>query len=371
MIDTKVLNKTLWLDLRGNHDNFNVQHLYHSTDLFRNFSSQGPHHKKSYLYQVNVDGLKYDFIGLDASIEPGTKRPYNFIGMIDNDELSRVKSMVVKSNANYSIWFAHYPTSTILTPPGYINIKKFIGQFDSSILFVAGHLHTLGRMVNRMYALQPEGFLELELGDFLRTRRIRLAVVDHGLLSILDVPLGTYPLAIITNPKNMLLNNPFKEEISLQAKSTHVRILAFSKASILWCKIKIDDEEWKKCEKRSENFFVVPWSPQKYSHGKHQIDLHVEDGDGRVFTNQQQFALDGTKMQFDFLARFILMGDLTTIFQIGYIFALFVCTLPLVTFKLWQILLKCKNAILFSMPLCNSLLKFNFNSQSKNFDDQR
>jgi hypothetical protein len=266
--------------------------------------------------------------------------------MVDQEELARVETMVRNSNSNYTLWFAHYPTSTILTPAGYMNIRKFVGQFDKSVLFVAGHLHTLGRMINRMYTLQAEGFLELELADFLRTRRFRLAAFDNGLLSVVDVPLNTFPVAIITNPKNMLFNNPFKENINLQAKSTHIRILAFSKAPVVKCKVKIDDEEWRMCDKKTENFFTVPWTASKYAVGKHKISLHVEDAEERIFTDNHFFAMDGTKLSFDFLARFILMSDLTTIFQISYIIALCVCTLPLVIFKIWQMLLKCECSLL-------------------------
>ena len=219
---------------------FDFQYLYHSSDLFRNFSSQGRHHKQSYITQVQVDDTKFDIVALDASIEPGTKRPYNFIGMMTEDEMQRVENMVKSSTANHTIWFAHYPTSTILTPPGQKSIRKFIGEFDKSVLFVAGHLHTLGRLVNRMYTLQSEGFLELELADFLRTRRFILAAFDNGLFSVLDVPLNTYPLALITNPKNMLFNNPFKENIELIKQSTHIHVLAFSKSPIIKCKVQIN-----------------------------------------------------------------------------------------------------------------------------------
>lgn len=342
LVDTKVLSKTKWLDIRGNHDNFNVAELYGKNDLFRNFSSQGRYHKKSYIQQVVDNGIKYNFVGLDCSIEPGSKRPYNFIGMVDDDELQHVKDIVDKNKADYSIWFAHYPTSTIMTPANHPNIRKFVGQFDNSILFVAGHLHTLGRLVNRMYTLHPEGFLELELADFMRTRRFRIVAVDHGLLTIIDKPLDTYPIALITNPKNMLFNNPFKENINLIKESTHIRILAFSKSAITLCQISIDDERWQKCDQKNDNFFVVRWNPAKYSSGKHRIKIHVEDADGGTFEDEHYFATDGTKISFDFLAKFILMSDLTTVFQIGYIIALIVCSLPLVVFKVWQMLLKCK-----------------------------
>lgn len=342
LVDSGIFNKTKWLDIRGNHDNFNVQYLHSSSDLFRNFSAQGRYHKRSYLHQEDVDGIKYNFLGLDASAEPGTKRPYNFIGMVPLDEMNRVETLLKDSPGNYTIWFAHYPTSTIMTRPGASNIRQFIGKFDESSIFVAGHLHTLGSLLFRMYTLQPEGFLELELGDFMKNRLFRVGVFDHGLFSFADVKLGTWPIAVITNPKNLLFNNPFKEDIGLQRKSTHIRIVAFSTSQITLCKIRINDDDWQKCEKKTDNFFVVPWSPSSYLQGKHKIEVLVGDADGRIFNQEQFFALDGTRAQFDLLARFVLMSDITTVFQIEFFVAFVICLTPLVVFKTWQLLIKCK-----------------------------
>jgi Icc-related predicted phosphoesterase len=345
LVESNVLNKTTFMDIRGNHDNFNVEFLNSNADLFKNFSAQGKHHKRSYLKQIEVDGVKYNFVALDASIEPGSKRPYNFIGMIPKEELIRVEKLVKDSPANYTVWFAHYPTSTIITPAGFDHIRKFIGNFNHSSIFVAGHLHTLGSLVFRMYTLQPEGFLELELGDFMKNRLFRLGVFDHGLFSFADVKLGTWPIAVITNPKDIHFNNPFKENIEIQRSSTHIRIVAFSTSPITQCKIRIDDGEWEKCEKQTENFFTVPWVPSRYLKGKHNIELLVGDADGRIFNHDQLFALDGTRVNFDFLAKFILMSDVTTIFQVGFFVAFVICLLPLLVFKIWQFMIKCKSQI--------------------------
>lgn len=309
-------------------------------DYYRHFSAQGKQHMKSYLHQEHHEGIIYNFIALDASIQPGTKRPYNFIGTIDESELDRIDKLIENTaRAKYTIFFAHYPTSTIRIPSKHENIRKFVGKFNSTLAFLAGHLHTMGNLVTRMYTLHPEGFLELELADFMKHRRYRLAVIDHGCLSFVDVSLNTWPIAIITNPKNMLFNNPFKEDINIQ-KGSHIRIVAYSPAKITLCKIKIDDGDWKKCFKKTENFFVVPWNFSHYANGKHKIELFVGDSDGRIFTQEQYFALDGTRISFDFLARFVLMSDLTTIFQILYAIAAMICLLPLLYFKTWWILIK-------------------------------
>lgn len=348
LIDTGIFNKTEWLDIRGNHDNFNVQFLGSKEDLYRNFSAQGKYHKRSFLHHVEEDGVKYNFLGLDASVEPGTKRPYNFIGMVHPDEFARIEAMMKEKPANHTVWFAHYPTSTIMTPPGSDNIRKFIGKFADSSIFVAGHLHTLGSLVYRMYTLQPEGFLELELGDFMRNRLFRLGVFDHGQFSFADIKLGTWPIAVITNPKNILFNNPFKEDLSVQRKSTHIRVVAFSTSEITQCKIRIDDGDWKMCDKKTKNFFAVPWDAHAYAHGKHSIELLVGDADGRIFNQKQTFALDGSRNHFDFLARFVLMSDITTVFQVFFFASFVVCLTPLVVFKSWQLLIKREFGSLFA-----------------------
>lgn len=101
--DTNVLKKTEWLDIRGNHglyltklpikfitnflpnilDNFNVASLKSRENYFTNYSVQGKKHSRSYLKQLHHNGDTYSFIGIDACLEPGPRRPFNFVGMID------------------------------------------------------------------------------------------------------------------------------------------------------------------------------------------------------------------------------------------------------------------------------------------------
>lgn len=51
----------------------------------------------------------------------------------------------------------------------------------------------------------------------------RLLAVDHGLVSFVDVTLNSWPVVLITNPKNALFLAEGHEPTSLIQHSTHVR----------------------------------------------------------------------------------------------------------------------------------------------------
>uniref|UniRef100_A0A182QW63 Calcineurin-like phosphoesterase domain-containing protein n=1 Tax=Anopheles farauti TaxID=69004 RepID=A0A182QW63_9DIPT len=342
--DTNVLNKTVWLDIRGNHDNFNVPALQTRQDLFTNYSAQGRHHTRSYMHQVSVGGERYTFIAVDACLDPGPKRPFNFVGMLSRNETQHLINIAERSrelDTNYTIWFGHYPTSCILTPGlGSGGIRNLIGRYREAYAYLSGHFHTLGGAVPRMYTLQEEGFLELELGDWMRNRRYRLAAFDHGLFSFVDVHHNQWPVVLVTNPKDALFVIPGKEDLDSIMDSTHIRLLVFSPAKIAECQVKIDDHNWQDCKQTSRQLFVVPWEPSRYKRGFHKLLVYVLDTDGRSRVIEQQFTLDGSRLQFDFLAKLVLMYDTNKIFQTFFSVALIIYLVPLCVFRIWHTLVR-------------------------------
>lgn len=149
-------------------DNFNVAGFDSKQNYFTNYSVQGKNHPRSYIYQIRERGELYSFIGVDACLEPGPKRPFNFIGMLDDVEVDEINRLIYQTEitgSNYSIWFGHFPTSCIVSP-GHGEVRSLIGKDNKSMVYVCGHLHRLGGLVPKMYTLQQQGFLELELGDW-------------------------------------------------------------------------------------------------------------------------------------------------------------------------------------------------------------
>lgn len=217
-----VRNRTVWLDIRGNHDNFNVPGDGSAQNYFRTYSVQGAQHARSYMRQVvaGTGGERYTFIAVDACLEPGPKRPFNFIGVLtaqDARQLQRLADEAHAAGGDYTIWFGHYPTSCIVTEEsGAAGLRRLIGSHRESVVYMCGHLHQLGGAVPRMYTLQRDGFLELELGDWKSNRTYRLAAIDHGMFSFVDVQHGQWPVVLVTNPKNALYHLPDKEDPAVQ-----------------------------------------------------------------------------------------------------------------------------------------------------------
>lgn len=342
--DTNVLNKTTWLDIRGNHDNFNVPALQAKQDLFTNYSVQGKNHPRSYMHQIAKNGDRYSFIAVDACLDPGPKRPFNFVGMLSMNETQHIINLAEKSRAmetNYTIWFGHYPTSCILTPGlGTSGIRNLISKYQEGYAYLCGHFHRLGGAVPQMYTMQNEGFLELELGDWMKNRMYRLAAFDHGQFSFVDLQHNQWPVVLVTNPKNALFNVPGKEDPKAQLESSHIRLLAFSPSKISECQVKVDQEEWVDCTRSSRELFVVPWMPVMYTQGAHKITVFVRDEDGRYRVVEHEFTLDGSRKKFSTMARFVLMYDTNKIFQAFFSVALISCLLPLCVFRIWHTLVR-------------------------------
>lgn len=57
------------------------------------------------------------FVALDACLEPGPKRPFNFFGVVRERDTEHLRTLIraVEAGSSHSVWFGHYPTSCILS----------------------------------------------------------------------------------------------------------------------------------------------------------------------------------------------------------------------------------------------------------------
>ncbi|XP_029197493.2 transmembrane protein 62-like [Acropora millepora] len=309
--ETQVEKKTKWIDLRGNHDAFDVPSLSGAENFFKDYSMTGPEGykgSKPYQYVYHTKYGSYAFNGIDFNPDPGPKRPFNFFGHVDQERINAMEKLADTSNSfNMTIWFGHHPFSVTTTP----SVRKIL---RSGAVYLCGHLHTLAEVVPRMYAVHTDGHLELELGDWLDTRNYRVLAIDHDIFSFVDVRLNTWPIILITNPKDAHYVMPPHEPLGRMRKSTHIRFLAFSPAPIASATVEIDGSIFSNVATHVKGpLFVCQWNPDVFSTGIHSITVKVKDTAGRISARTQLFSLDGSRPTLDLIPAFLLLTDFFTL----------------------------------------------------------
>jgi len=306
-----------WLDIRGNHDNLNVQNRNSSQNFYRNFSSMGREgNLESYKYTKSIRGKKYNFVALDATLDVGTRFPFNFIGDFSEDQQKRIKQLVGDLNEEEAtIFFGHYPSSTVRQ-------KQFLlDTVSGGRVYLCGHLHDLYFRMHNMYSMHGDETLELELVDWKWNRAYRLLAVDQGYLSHVDVRFGQWPIILPTLPKNSEFLLKTKEPDFDFSKNSEIRTLVFSDVEIktVTCYINGGSGMTGKMEGKGP-LFTCPWNPNNYRIGLHKLKIVAEDTKGRIQTVEHSFTLDKTAaIPFNhFLPSIILGISFSTIFQILY-----------------------------------------------------
>ncbi|XP_055329801.1 transmembrane protein 62-like [Paramacrobiotus metropolitanus] len=311
--ESRVTEKTVWLDIRGNHDTFNVPSHDSKMNYFRTHASRGNFTSYHYVHRYGANSVS--FIAMDATPDPGFRRPFNFFGIITEQQMEELHRFADDAkSSNVTIWFGHYPTSYISSPPPGIS-----HTMRGAVAYLSGHLHTLGGLAPELYALQKSGTLELELGDWKANRLFRIAAIDHDLMSFADYEFNQWPIVLVTNPKNVRFYAPVHEPLDRIARSTHIRVLAFSPHGIHSVQILLPDATTYQTATRvrsSSPLFTLPWDASRYAIGSHTLTVRVEDSAGNIREIVQEFATrDAQVPGFSLLRRLILMGDVGRFFE--------------------------------------------------------
>ncbi|XP_058521962.1 transmembrane protein 62 isoform X6 [Ochotona princeps] len=284
----------------------------------------------SFHYVHSTPFGNYSFIYVDATQDPGPKRPYNFFGILDEKRMRELLQLSKESSrSNHTIWFGHFTTSTILSPsPGIRSIMS------SATAYFCGHLHTLGGLMPVLHTRHSQGTLELEVGDWKDNRRYRIFAFDHDLFSFADLSFGKWPVVLITNPKPLLYTCAKHEPLERLLHSTHIRVLAFSLYSITSVTVKIDGIHLGQAVHLSGPIFTLKWNPQNYSNGTHDIEVIVQDSAGRSKNAHHTFSIqENIHLTFDPVASFILLTEHCTVVRVIFVMIVLIQLAVLITFR--------------------------------------
>ncbi|XP_071790567.1 transmembrane protein 62-like [Asterias amurensis] len=328
-----VTEKTIWIDVRGNHDAFGVPGADHQFNYYRKYSVRGSGGDGTFRYQHKLPFGTYSFVSVYAILNPGPKRPFNFFGILDESNLQKLEDFTKDQKlSNHTVFFGHYPTSTIIAPH-----TRLSNALQTGVTYLCGHLHSFGGMVPHMNAVQKNGVVELELEDWKENRMYRVMAFDHDLLSFVDVKFGTWPVILITNPKRARFLSLRHEPLRKMVHSTHIRFLVHSPDTIASTIVEIDGVVLGSAVHVRGPLFVIPWDPSEYPAGLHSIKVTAMDAAGRIHSEGYQFSLDGSRPPQWLMPSFFLLTDIPFIFWILYICAVVVFVLALLSLR-WMAL---------------------------------
>ncbi|KAJ6429349.1 hypothetical protein OIU84_020889 [Salix udensis] len=232
------LDKRIFYDLRGNHDNFGVPEIGGSSDFFSKYSINGQFGRKGNINSVTVEtgDRKHLFVGLDSTMSTGVRGPTNLFGHPTDQLLAEIDSQLSqwdsqKGKPTTKISFGHFPLSFSALSQSQKSLKDVFLKHSISA-YLCGHLHTrFGKNLKRHH-LSNENFLssleffqlnmhpkpsesakncssqapplkefwEWEMGDWRKSRAMRIMAVDKGHVSYLDIDFKTGTKTTIVLP---------------------------------------------------------------------------------------------------------------------------------------------------------------------------
>jgi hypothetical protein len=286
-----------WFDIRGNHDCFDVSSWDDDRNMFAHYSKMK---LPSYSHVFDLPFGKFGIIAVDGCPDYGPSRPFNFFGALTTkkmDELERNLELMKAAKVRHTFLFAHYPLVTMQFQRSSKNTSFAELGRDISAYF-SGHLHRLFAGLGRcIYAVQPAGFLELEVVDIKDHRMFRIVAVDHDVISFVDAVIDERPIILITNPVDARFLIKYHEDVTMAARSSHIRVLIFSSDELGDATVSIDQGPRQRLTKVSGTLtplYTAPWEPSNLSAGLHQISVLVHEKSGRISEASHHFSTDGT-----------------------------------------------------------------------------
>ncbi|XP_057865848.2 putative metallophosphoesterase At3g03305 isoform X2 [Cryptomeria japonica] len=219
------LREEIFYDLRGNHDTFGVPLRNSHFDFFSQYSLSASVNRTGNVHSVTLqnNGWKHLFIGFDSALSVGLRGPTNLFGHPTDKLYSELATELSQWDTQQSdpvtkIVFGHFPLSF---SEGTETGKRLEDLFSKHAIsaYLCGHLHTkFGRNLQRHHSRLPrpsktfnkyfqinahdmttstdekqlcglnslEEFWEWEMGDWRKSRIMRIIAIDKGHASFVD-----------------------------------------------------------------------------------------------------------------------------------------------------------------------------------------
>ncbi|KAI4305131.1 hypothetical protein L6164_028517 [Bauhinia variegata] len=367
------LDKNLFFDLRGNHDNFGIPVVGGSFDFFSKYSISGQLGRNRSINSVIVETQerKHRFVGFDSTMSIGLRGPTNLFGhptdqlLKDLDlELSSWNSLSEKAVTKIS--FGHFPIS-FSAPSGSGKSLKDVFLKHSISAYLCGHLHTrFGKNLKRHHQLSHhflslekffqfnihqmpfestinclseglpiEEFWEWEMGDWRKSRVMRILAIDRGHVSHIDVDFksGTRETIILpTFPLDSRFMLTFSSRRNYECQSLvpssyeTIRILVFSVSQVVSVVARVYDskpgshdlvleENMIRHANRTSrgDLYVAPWNYKAFedsSPNRFWLQIEATDIRGRsTLTELRPFSINGHSVKLSWSWKeFLVMG---------------------------------------------------------------
>ena len=325
-----------WMDIRGNHDSFGIENR--ENDYFTQYSVTSNRSRIISEIISKNDG-SYGVIGIDTTLSPGPKYPFNFFGYINNDIMEDFKITMaeIRNSTDFQLVFGHYPSNLITKSRQ--EWSSVMSVNSSKLVYICGHLH---RIIPRMYSKQNEGFIELELGDWKNNKMFRIITIDKEKFRFNDVVFNRNEhentFAVFQNPPDMTYFHPESFEDLLKYEYIEVLIFEDGDADSKY-KLIIDDQDeyFLLKDDKLPNLYKAKWNTTHFLEPR-MYSLKIVDADKSII-GSAQFSLNPIS---DFrspkaLSKLSLHMNVLLFSKVLFILAALGILIPLATLKIFHV----------------------------------
>ncbi|KZV37347.1 metallophosphoesterase-like, partial [Dorcoceras hygrometricum] len=342
------LNESSFYDVRGNHDNFGVPSIGGSYDFFSKYSFNGQLKRSGNVNSLTIQTSKRKllFVGFDSTMPSGLRGPTNLFGHPTDELLNDINSELSQWDYHSTqpvikVTFGHFPLSfSEATKSGKTLKDTFLVHTLSA--YLCGHLHTkFGKNLKRYHTshhqqstkqlFQFNGrrfssevaancsndgtklneFWEWEMGDWRKSRAMRILAIDGGHISFVDIDfkLGARKTIILpTFPLDSRFTLKSFQCGATNASYREIRAMVFSTSPIISVVARIYDSTsgnllvvmetlMTKLEESNGDLYRSPWNIKAFedpSPERYFLQIETTDVSGRsTVSDLRPFSVSG------------------------------------------------------------------------------